>query len=130
MKIKVEYSESIQVIEGLWRKCGIEIENNPSEFGGDPDPQLLHNQAKEYVQRWHKEAQPVSANPNWDHNTPIPVVQRENISEGARIELLTLDINSCESVKVLESYKIMVKSNQALQDAYDKKMNELIGKTN
>lgn len=130
MKIKVEYSESIQVAEGLWRKIGVEIENEIlANFPGESQIEDTHKAAKDYVQRWHKEAQPVT-NPNWDHNTPLPVVQRENISEGARIELLILDINSCESVKVLESYKIMVKSNQALQDAYNKKMDELTGKTN
>lgn len=59
MKIKVEYSESIQITEGLWRKIGIEIEDADSDHREIALPketaQVLHNQAKEYVQRWHKE---------------------------------------------------------------------------
>lgn len=38
---------------------------------------------------------------------------------------LIRDINSCTEIKALETYKILVRNNQALKDAYDKKMVEL-----
>lgn len=54
MKIKIEYSESIQITEGLWRKIGIELEDEGVIAWSD----ALHEKAKEYVDKWHKEANP------------------------------------------------------------------------
>lgn len=35
------------------------------------------------------------------------------------------DINSCKDLKVLGTYRLIVKSNPELQEAYNKKLNEL-----
>lgn len=40
-------------------------------------------------------------------------------------ESLIADINSCKEVKVLESYKLIVKNNPDLQDIYDNKLKSL-----
>lgn len=42
-----------------------------------------------------------------------------------RIEALVADINSCTEIKVLESYKLMVKKDDTLQAAYDNKLKSL-----
>lgn len=41
-----------------------------------------------------------------------------------RIESIIRDINSCKEKKVLESYKLIAKTDEKLQSAYDKKMLE------
>lgn len=138
MKIKVEYSESIQIAEGLWRKIGIEIDDEIQPFSSEHNPeglsQLLHNQAKEYVQRWHKEAQhdhlfykePIAAVTMEVANNRIFMGQKphNSVIEDTPVDL-EKEIMSCSSLKVLESYKFIVRGKEELQKIYDEKFAEL-----
>lgn len=66
-------------------------------------------------------------------DTLVPVIQPERfdtepineLPEDQRITALISDINSCKDIKVLESYRFIVKQNDQLQAAYDLKMKEL-----
>lgn len=129
MKIKVEYSESIQVAEGLWRKIGIEIEDgdSPMTIINDEEKfaQQLHNQAKEYVQRWHKEANPYASPVATDYNTgeQVQITKEERITGS-----LELDIKSCKDLKILETYRLIVRNRPDLKEIYDEKLLELQNK--
>ncbi len=125
MKIKVEYSESIQVAEGLWRKIGIEIENEHSATLPDPID-ILHNEAKAYVQRWHKEDryhidESIKAESSYSQPGITPIIDPKQ----SATERMLSAINSCTEVKTLESFKLLVKSKPEFQAVYDKKMEEL-----
>ena len=50
------------------------------------------------------------------------------IPEDKRISAIVSDIRTCKEVKVLESYRLIAKSNPELQAAYDQKMQELTPK--
>jgi hypothetical protein len=53
---------------------------------------------------------------------PMPdAIIRSKQPEEKRILFLMADINSCESIKALESYRLMVRNNIQLQAAYDEK---------
>jgi hypothetical protein len=45
-----------------------------------------------------------------------------------RVQQLIQDIGTCKDLKVLESYRLMVKANPDLQTAYDNKLQELTTK--
>lgn len=129
MKIKVEYSESIQIAEGLWRKIGVEIEDGDDENGRIHDAekysQTLHNQAKEYVQRWHKEDQMTTK--SWLEpivSQPITEMQVDRPLSNT-IEALIKDIQSCNDIKILESYKLLARQKPDLQSVYQSKLEEL-----
>src|SRR5690348_9365999 len=88
MKISVEYSESIQVSEGCWRKIGVSFESDTETDSLHPSgtvsssgeiTQHLHNQAKDYVKKWHQEEYPMTTKSMLE---PIvaqatPVINRE-----------------------------------------------------
>ncbi len=122
MKIKVEYSESIQVAEGLWRKIGIEIEDADPPISAD----ALHETAKNYIQRWHQESryridESIKAESNYSQPGVTPFIDPKQ----SATERMLSAINSCTEVKTLESFKLLVKSNAEFQAAYNKKMEEL-----
>lgn len=131
MKIKVEYSESIMVSEGLWRKIGIEMESADSVV---IDPQSLHNQAKEYVKKWHQEEAPISiyggstqfAEIQKPHNSVIDRSIERQLSN--TVEALIKDIESCQDIKVLDSYRLLASKNEGILPVWEKKMKELIDK--
>lgn len=71
---------------------------------------------------------------NFEDRLVVPSIQPERMDEPQEIQLerpsdvktaLIQDIMSCNEVKVLESYKLLVKSQPELQAAYDKRMEEL-----
>ena len=55
----------------------------------------------------------------------LPEVQVEKHPVHNRIDELVADINSCTDIKVLESYRIIARANQPLQEAYNKRLKEL-----
>lgn len=131
MKIKVEYSESIQVAEGLWRKIGIEIEkDNVIESVKHHQADELHTSAKQYVQNWHKEGieERAKLQNQWVSNgspiIPTSETKIENPKESAEQKMISA-INQCSEIKVLETFKLLVKNNPAFQEAYNKRMEEL-----
>lgn len=64
---------------------------------------------------------------------PIPVPQQlgpreikvDKVPEEERVSKLIEDLNTCTSIKVLESYKLIAKLNPSVQAAYDLKLKEL-----
>lgn len=130
MKIKVEYSESIQVAEGLWRKIGVEVEGDEKSA-----PDALHLEAKLAVQRWHREdAVPsdYSNNPSksdqWTKmpSQPIPEIQLEKTSQEERIKAFAQDIAKEPTIERLRSWnKLVSQYKNYLEEPYQRRMEEL-----
>lgn len=55
----------------------------------------------------------------------VPEVQVEKQPVRSTVQALIADINSCLSIKVLESYKLIARANPLVQAAYDAKTLEL-----
>ena len=133
MKITVEYSESIQIAEGLWRKIGLVIEDDV-RGAGISDMEVLHTQAKETVQRWHQEGGVGSGqlpaysahgetyvSPTAKH-VPPPVIDRS-------IERLEILIDDCKTKEELgEVYRVnwnKIIDNESVKKSYHNKLEEL-----
>lgn len=57
--------------------------------------------------------------------TPLSEIKVEKIPEEERVRKLIDDLNTCTTLKVLESYKLIAKLNPTVQAAYDMKYKEL-----
>ena len=124
MKIKVEYSESIQIAEGLWRKISVELEDD--QYNNNPErAQNVHNQAKEYVQKWHQEGGVGSG--QLPEVKGAPVIQVEKESYDKRVNAILADINNCKTVEELKTYRMIAQSNIYASTQYEHKMEELTG---
>lgn len=90
------------------------------------------------AQEWHKKEYPhlhEEITQQGSNGIPLPdeyvrfdsigVIKQERKPEDQRIAALIADIYSCSELKVLESYRIMVKANSELQAAYDMQKNKL-----
>ena len=54
----------------------------------------------------------------------ITNAESKSPKESAQTDMIAA-INSCTDIKVLESYRLIAKSNPEFQEAYDKKLKEL-----
>jgi hypothetical protein len=80
--------------------------------------------AKSTVERWHKELNPQLFNGSQPQaNGEIPVTQVEKpLSKDNR---MIADIKTCKDIKILETYKFIVKGKPELQAAYDSQLKTL-----
>lgn len=74
---------------------------------------------------------PVTVNPEYAHllqptqQAPPREIKVDKVPEEERVSKLIEDLNTCTSVKILESYKLIAKLNPTVQSAYDLKLKEL-----
>lgn len=128
MKLKeVGFSESIQLVDGHWIKAWASVEGD----AGD-DPEIMWAIAKDHVKsqisdQYNKYQ--ISVNPEYAHHlqpplqyksdvTRMQVIQTDKTQTEASADLCTY-IFSCKELKVLETYKFIVKGKPELQEAYD-----------
>lgn len=134
MKIRVEYSESIQISEGLWRKVGLNPENEPGESLTDDE---LYQYAKKKVQQWHREAAPgafVSVNPEYAsqlyNGSGIAQQTIQPTIIDRSIERLEILIDDCKTMAELNKVRAnnldKIKSTKSLTDLCEKRFAELI----
>lgn len=99
-------------------KLGIEMSLVP----GVDDVQEAFQQAKQIVNEAFKKLNPEPLPTQTDyHSGPTPEIQVEKIEIGD----LPTQIQSCKELKVLESYKLMVKGKPDLEKLYFDKLEEL-----
>jgi hypothetical protein len=102
----------------LNHKIGVEVQVDEGD-----DWQEAFEMAKRVVEKWNLESNPgyavaleyMNGNPGAYSHKAEP---KQSMEEA---------IISCTEIKVLESYKLLVKNNPSLQDIYDKKFAELKG---
>lgn len=124
MEGTVKYSEEFYAPSGLKRWIGIEMTYNQDT----QDP-------LEVLAKVEKTVRDYAGGPYLNNdglpptldlgNGPEPIQWGKPSSVEERIARLIEDINSCSEIKVLESYRLMVKANDQLQAAYDNRMKEL-----
>lgn len=118
MKInKVFYEKLFPTGSFLNERIGMEASLDP----GDDEQGALHS-LKEKVEKFHKDSNPLLDTVAPDQQ---PIISEKPIPADQRIAVIIADIYSCKELKVLESYKLMVKGNPELQAAYDQKFKEL-----
>lgn len=120
MKIeKINYQRAYVTGPFLQDKMGMEISID-TDRGETPD--AAYSWAKEIMDNWHK-----TNNPHLEGTTITDVPEEVDTTRPADAkEALIADIASCKEVKVLESYRLLAKTNPEFQVAYDKKMEELV----
>lgn len=102
MKItKVFYSKTFP-IQMAWEKIGVEIETT------DDSPRNALYEAKKLVENFFYESNKAAEK--------ALQAEKEVITP---TDSIINDIKSCKTVKVLEAYKLIAKSNKTVQEAYD-----------
>lgn len=127
----INYTKTYNLGSYQSEKIGVEISINEGENAME-----ALDTAKKLCQEFH------------DKNNPEPFVSGETIIQPASTEPIPeikvdkktakeqqeqnlIDaINSCTELKVLESYRLIAKSNEKLQTAYDNKLKQLQDATN
>lgn len=119
---KVTYQKAFVVGPYLQEKIGIEIEID-SRCGEMPEFAL--DQAKEIVEKWHKDNNP-SIEASATIYGPPPVIEKEEPSAGLTPELLF----SCTDIVTLQSFYLLVnKSNRVdLVEAFNTRKSQLVEK--
>jgi vacuolar-type H+-ATPase subunit H len=109
MKItKVFYSKTFP-IQMAWEKIGVEIET------ADDTPKNALYEAKRIVEQFHYQSNKAAEK--------ALQTEKETITP---TDSIINDIKSCKSIKVLEAYKLIAKSNKAVQEAYDEQLSKLL----
>jgi hypothetical protein len=54
-----------------------------------------------------------------------PIIQTNESSKEKQVLAIIASINTCTELKVLESYRLIAKSNPQIQEAYNNKLNQL-----
>lgn len=106
-------------INYLNHRIGVEIELSP-----DDNPDDAFQLARQTVERWNIESNPMMAAAIAYSEPEIPLIPKKNGKEAATDNMI-LAINSCTDLKVLETFRLLVKNNPIFQEAYDKKLKQL-----
>ncbi len=117
MKIsQISYSQSKETMYGIglkrWDKCAVEIqieENDNPENAFQMAKQLVNEQIEKSISM-DDECRGVKVRDIEPDGEDIPLIDQ---------------INSCKELKVLESYKLIVRNDEVLNNAYRTKLIEL-----
>lgn len=121
MKFKsIKYTKEFKTIMGTSEWIGAKINLDDKD-----NPVDVLNEAKFLVEKYH-----IDSNQQlYIDDVPSIYIPKEEVKDDfgslALVASLINEINTCTKIKVLESYKFIVKSDPDLQDAYDKKLKEL-----
>lgn len=115
MKIdKISYQKAFVIGPYLQHRIGVEIFLDEGE-----KPESVLSMAKGIVDSWHKAQYPEEV---VSQNAPVGEIVVDRGNPKAALEA---DIKSCMEIKVLESYKFLVRNDAQLQKVYDEKLAEL-----
>lgn len=104
----------------LNHKIGIEI-----QLDSDDSPDEAFEVAKKTVEQWNLESNPGMATAMEYMKHEVPVLgtkQVEKDSKESATQRIIDQINQCPDIVVLESFKLIAKSNPEIQIAYDNKL--------
>lgn len=120
MKITtVSYQKAFVIGPYLQEKVGLEASLDPGD-----DEQGVLEWLKEKVEKFHADNNPEQVDNAFNALTQA-VITEKPIPADQRIAVIIADIYSCKELKVLESYKLMVKGNPELETAYEEMKNKL-----
>ncbi len=121
---KIIYVETRQVAESLWKKIG--IETNPE--GSTPEEVHAYQREKVntmFTQPMYFPDSTKKAESNYSQPGITPIIDHERPLSNT-IEALVKDIQSCNDVTTIDSYRILVKTKPELQEAFEKRRAELV----
>ena len=96
-----------------WDKCAVEIQIEEND-----NPENAFQMAKQLV---NEQIEKSIAMDDECRGTKIRDIAPEESRLSATQSIIN-DINTCKEVKVLESYRLIAKSNSEIQTAYDNKL--------
>lgn len=112
---RVSYQKTFNLGNYSSERIGVDIVLNEGE-----DAKLALSEASKLVHEYHKES--AAQNPT---QSTVDIVPEIRLDKQSLASSLIRDINSCTELKVLESYRLIVKGKPELQTAYDTKLNQL-----
>ncbi len=122
MEIKtVTYKQKFPTFQYLNCDIGFEASVPPGK-----DPLEVLKELQNLSELFHKQSFPHLYTPNGKPITFEQVGETQVIRSANPIEALIQDINSCGEVKVLETYKLMVKGKPEVEKIYEEKMKSLL----
>jgi len=112
---KVYYQKNFRTGDFLYENIGVGIEINDQE-----DPKEALDEAKKLCQEYHNEhiQQELEHQSQQPEPTILPSIQVEKDYKDMSFEE---QIESCDDLKVLESYKLLANRTEHLQTVYDRK---------
>ena len=118
MKIsQISYSQSKETMYGIglkrWDKCAVEIQIEEND-----NPENAFQMAKQLV---NEQIEKSIAMDDECRGVKVRDISPEESRLSATQSIIN-DINTCKEVKVLESYRLIAKSNHEIQTAYDNKL--------
>ncbi len=116
---RVNYQKTYNLGNYESERIGVDI----NLMAGD-DPVKALDEAKKLVEQYHKEN---NQHLFHDQTPDVPVTSQiiRQMGPRSREDQIEADIRTCKDVKVLESYKLIAKSNPVLKMAYNEKFQEL-----
>jgi hypothetical protein len=121
MKITtINYQKVFPLGQYINERLGIEIEVSELD-----DPLEVYKEAKRIIEEAHRAMNPQLEYESIPSTTQPPIPEQKPQPEERRIGNIVEDINSCENLKVLETYKFIAKQKPEFQEAYEKKFREL-----
>lgn len=118
----IKFSKEFITPTGLKEWAGAEY---PVDFETD-NIQKAFDYVRSEVENSQKDKHHTQDTPAGDMPVPVIQVQKEEKAAG----LYIADIMSCDSLKVLESYKKLIIGNKELTNAYEKRRNEILATGN
>lgn len=137
MKIeRIKYEQLFPTGEYANQRLSMEIVLEPHDFCEGEVPQIkVAEEAFEFAKKAVNDAfqklnpgSTLTVNPEYAHLLPISQVEKP---VETRIEVLIQDIEACteiEGVNGISSWRKIVEKNPALQDAYDRTREKIIGR--
>lgn len=114
-KYTAHYENGIVVAQWISVEMALDTANGES-------PLEALDRSQELVQQWYK-----SKNLPFETNSippgPPPVIQIK--PEDRRIGVMVEDSLSCNDIPTIDSYRLLIKDQTLLQDAYDKRREEI-----
>lgn len=105
------------VVRSMWVTVEIAVD---SEIGDTAEGAL--DLSKKISDDWYKKITGVTTAPIYQDADVLPSIQQED----RRVGLFVEDINSCNDLTTLRTYKLLVRSDDKLKEAYQKKEEELM----
>lgn len=121
---KITYAKVFPLGQYINERIGVEIQVEETD-----DAKMVLEKAKSMVERWHIDTNPhlyLDHVPDSFVSVTLPPGQREpDAPPLSQMEIMKKEINSCKELKVLESYRLIVKNNPELQETYNQKLKDL-----
>ena len=124
--ITVNYAKTFNLGNYCSEKIGVEIQLDENDL-----PEDALSEAKNMVEKFHSDNIPVLPIIQQKEQSPPEIILPKppiQIKKKTQEESIIEQIQQCSSKPILESFKLIVKGKEKLQEAYDQKLKSLTNK--